>query len=97
MFTLGPDERFGYFIYPLGLVGWLALTRPAKQTPDTVPAKPTPDTVPAELKNRTARAHSARGKCVPLNKPLISPSASVAKTGEGSAISRPSWPAGGGF
>jgi hypothetical protein len=29
MFLLGPDVRFGYFIYPLGLLGWLALTRPA--------------------------------------------------------------------
>ncbi len=31
MFLLGPDVRFGYFIYPLGLIGWLALlkTRPA--------------------------------------------------------------------
>jgi len=28
MFALGPDVRFGYFIYPLGLAGWLALTRP---------------------------------------------------------------------
>src|SRR5580692_6919371 len=36
MFTLGPDERFGYFIYPLGLVGWLALTRPAKQPLEAV-------------------------------------------------------------
>jgi phosphatidylinositol alpha-1,6-mannosyltransferase len=27
MFLLGPDVRFGYFIYPLGLIGWLALTR----------------------------------------------------------------------
>jgi hypothetical protein len=27
MFGLGPAERFGYFIYPLGLLGWLALTR----------------------------------------------------------------------
>ncbi len=26
MFLLGPDVRFGYFIYPLGLLGWLALT-----------------------------------------------------------------------
>jgi hypothetical protein len=26
MFLLGPDVRFGYFIYPLGLVVWLALT-----------------------------------------------------------------------
>jgi len=30
MFALGPDVRFGYFLYPLGLLGWLALTpRPA--------------------------------------------------------------------
>lgn len=28
MFALGPAERFGYFIYPLGLAGWLLLTRP---------------------------------------------------------------------
>ena len=27
MFLLGPDVRFGYFIYPLGLIGWLALRR----------------------------------------------------------------------
>jgi hypothetical protein len=26
MFALGPDMRFGYFIYPLALLGWLALT-----------------------------------------------------------------------
>jgi hypothetical protein len=29
VFLLGPDVRFGYFIYPLGLIGWLALVRPA--------------------------------------------------------------------
>jgi hypothetical protein len=34
MFALGPDVRFGYFLYPLGLLGWLALTpRPADPTP----------------------------------------------------------------
>jgi len=27
IFLLGPAVRFGYFIYPLGLLGWLALTR----------------------------------------------------------------------
>jgi Dolichyl-phosphate-mannose-protein mannosyltransferase len=27
MFLLGPQVRFGYFIYPLGLAGWLALTQ----------------------------------------------------------------------
>lgn len=26
MFALGPDVRFGYFLYPLGLAGWVALT-----------------------------------------------------------------------
>jgi hypothetical protein len=34
MFLLGPQVRFGYFIYPLGLVGWLALikaTPPARR------------------------------------------------------------------
>jgi hypothetical protein len=26
MFTLDPSTRFGYFAYPLALVGWLALS-----------------------------------------------------------------------
>jgi hypothetical protein len=34
MFLFGPDVRFGYFIYPLGLLGWLALTA---KTEETVP------------------------------------------------------------
>jgi hypothetical protein len=33
MFLLGPAVRFGYFIYPLGLIGWLALN----QGPDPGP------------------------------------------------------------
>ena len=37
MFLLGPDVRFGYFIYPLGLLGWLALT---KQTANPEPREP---------------------------------------------------------
>ena len=32
MFLLGPDVRFGYFIYPLGLIGWLALNKVTKAT-----------------------------------------------------------------
>ena len=31
MFLLGPNVRFGYFIYPLGLIGWLALNRTTAQ------------------------------------------------------------------
>jgi hypothetical protein len=26
MFTLAPATRWGYFVYPLGLVGWMVLT-----------------------------------------------------------------------
>ena len=34
MFAFGPAERFGYFIYPLALAGWLLLTRRlGRQTP----------------------------------------------------------------
>jgi hypothetical protein len=33
MFTLAPATRWGYFVYPLGLVGWLLLTRPV-EAPD---------------------------------------------------------------
>jgi len=36
IFLLGPDVRFGYFLYPLGLIGWLALARES-------PAVPAPD------------------------------------------------------
>jgi hypothetical protein len=32
MFLLGPQVRFGYFIYPLGLIGWLALITVAAPT-----------------------------------------------------------------
>jgi hypothetical protein len=28
MFALAPATRWGYFVYPIGLVGWLILTRP---------------------------------------------------------------------
>jgi hypothetical protein len=28
MFTLAPATRWGYFVYPIGLAGWLVLTRP---------------------------------------------------------------------
>jgi hypothetical protein len=39
IFLLGPDVRFGYFIYPLGLIGWLALTATTGENPaGVVPA-----------------------------------------------------------
>ena len=43
MFLLGPDVRFGYFIYPIGLLGWLVLTRaPAPPVTAEIPAFPRP-------------------------------------------------------
>lgn len=53
MFALGPAERFGYFIYPLGLAGWLVLTKhTASRTdplPPPAPAAP-PPVIPSGLK-----------------------------------------------
>jgi hypothetical protein len=40
MFTLAPATRWGYFVYPIGLVGWLLLTRPPTATaPIQIPAR----------------------------------------------------------
>ncbi len=38
MFTLAPATRWGYFVYPIGLLGWLVLTRPPGA--DAGPADP---------------------------------------------------------
>lgn len=38
MFLFGPAERFGYFIYPLGLLGWAALTR-VRAAPGMIPSQ----------------------------------------------------------
>jgi hypothetical protein len=53
MFTLAPATRWGYFVYPLGLAGWLLLTRleaEATAPPGpgvTIPAQAGKHTVPA--------------------------------------------------
>jgi hypothetical protein len=44
LFTLDPSTRYGYYAYPLALLGWLALTK-AKTTPEHSergPAEPSP-------------------------------------------------------
>jgi hypothetical protein len=40
MFLLGPDVRFGYFIYPLGLLGWLALNQVTRPEPPGAAPQP---------------------------------------------------------
>jgi hypothetical protein len=49
IFAFGPDVRFGYFIYPLGLLGWLALTIPS------VPATPPQVSEPARTSAQLCR------------------------------------------
>jgi hypothetical protein len=43
MFTLAPATRWGYFVYPIGIVAWLLLTRPPAATaggpPVEIPAQ----------------------------------------------------------
>jgi hypothetical protein len=40
MFTLAPATRWGYFVYPIALVGWLLLTRPPTAVPSIeIPAQ----------------------------------------------------------
>jgi phosphatidylinositol alpha-1,6-mannosyltransferase len=52
LFALGPAERFGYFVYPLALAGWLFLARLAPaagsvtRTRVPPPGAPTASTVP---------------------------------------------------
>src|ERR1700722_9695717 len=43
LFTLAPSTRYGYYAYPLALIGWLALTKPRSKpaTAERVPG-PTP-------------------------------------------------------
>jgi Glycosyltransferase family 87 len=40
MFTLAPATRWGYFVYPIALIGWLLLTRPPTAVPSVeIPAQ----------------------------------------------------------
>jgi len=48
MFTLAPATRWGYFVYPIGLAGWMVLTRQAPGTP----GEPRSIAVPAQAGSR---------------------------------------------
>jgi hypothetical protein len=50
MFTLAPATRWGYFVYPIGLVGWLLLTRP--------PTESAPGSPPLEIAPQAPREQS---------------------------------------
>ncbi len=50
MFTLAPATRWGYYVYPIGLVGWMLLTRPPSRAADT--GRTIPVAVPAQAASR---------------------------------------------
>ena len=50
MFTLAPATRWGYYVYPIGLVGWMLLTRPPSPGADT--GGTIPVAVPAQAGSR---------------------------------------------
>ena len=54
IFTLAPATRWGYFVYPIGLVGWLVLTRPPSTVP---PASLEIPTQAADEQSLTATVH----------------------------------------
>ena len=66
MFTLAPATRWGYFVYPIGLVGWMVLTRPP--TRRAAPGRPgagsstAPDRCPASRREPSG-ARSVRSRC----------------------------------
>jgi phosphatidylinositol alpha-1,6-mannosyltransferase len=55
LFTLAPSTRYGYYAYPLALVGWLALTR----SPTDSKAQPASH-LPARLRNLSPRGDRRR-------------------------------------
>ncbi len=55
LFTLAPATRWGYFMYPIGLAGWLLLTRPPETAPDAEPVRGVPAGSRAVRRDQAAR------------------------------------------
>ena len=55
MFTLAPATRWGYFVYPIGIVAWLLLTRPPAATTGGPPIE-----IPAQSVGEHAMPAAAR-------------------------------------
>jgi phosphatidylinositol alpha-1,6-mannosyltransferase len=62
MFLLGPQVRFGYFIYPLGLVGWLALTGQPRTSSRTASSRRVIDRSTGSRASRTSRSASGASR-----------------------------------
>jgi Glycosyltransferase family 87 len=66
MFTLAPATRWGYFVYPIGLIGWLALTGPSS-SPESETRSGGTVLAPATAAAAVAEAGAVTG---PLASPL---------------------------
>jgi hypothetical protein len=59
MFTLAPATRWGYFVYPIGLVGWMVLTRQGHGNQDQ--GEQLPIVVPAQAGSRALPGRGLTG------------------------------------
>ncbi|MGO9055480.1 MAG: hypothetical protein ACLQID_26530 [Streptosporangiaceae bacterium] len=60
LFALSPATRFGYFAYPIGLCGWVVLSRGAALAGYDLAASPWPGRMTGGLSGRLAAARAAR-------------------------------------
>jgi hypothetical protein len=69
MFVLAPATRFGYFSYPVALLGWMAMTsRAGKPAVHDQPA--VEPTVPARAVNGVERVRQGSGRGEPLSRAM---------------------------
>ena len=69
MFVLAPATRFGYFSYPVALLGWLAMTSQAGKPAGHDQAAVQP-AVPARAVNGVERAKQGSGRSEPLRRAM---------------------------
>lgn len=86
LFGLAPASRFGYFAYPIALLGWLVMVR--QGWPPTRPAQ----TVPTAGRLRATGAGSTSGQSSPTPPPSPPAGAGSAASGSGQPGTAPAQP-----
>ena len=91
MFVLAPATRFGYFIYPAGILAWLLLclvTQPAVFAPEGM--LPPPEQADAVISGRLPRPAARRARTLPVQARFCSPSGGelvgLVGAGEGAGV-----------
>ena len=72
LFTLSPSSRYGYYAYPLALVGWLALSRstPTAQDAEREPGDPPGHPLPCAESAKECSTCDLRGWVARVRSPL---------------------------